>query len=157
VPGQFVDIYGVPQLLMSVVRSADIKQTPDIRTRAIIPEWCCEVTIRFAQPLMTAKQIATLLHAGGILCGIGDWRQEKGSGSFGQFRLCRATDADYKRIIREGGCAAQDRALEKFDCYDDESQEQLAEYSAELIRLGREAKGAQIPGHEDEPELDEAA
>lgn len=154
-PGTHVNIYGVPQLLMSVVRSADIAKTPDIRTRAIVPEWCCEVTIRFAQPLMTAKQIGTLFHAGGILCGIGDWRQEKGSGSFGQFRLCRATDADYKRIVRDGGCAAQDQALDKFTCFDEETQELLDFYTAEIIRLGRDKQpAAPTPSDED---MDEAA
>ena len=38
VDGYNLDVYGVPQLHMGVVRSADMNKTPDIRTRAILPE-----------------------------------------------------------------------------------------------------------------------
>lgn len=153
VPGASVDIYGIPQMLMKVVRSADMARTPDIRTRAIVPEWCCEVIIHFAQPLLTFKQIATLFSAGGILCGIGDWRQEKGSGSYGQFRLCSASDSDFKRLVKEGGCVAQDRALDKFTCYDEETEEWLAFFQSEIARRGREVKQPT----NDEDALEEAA
>lgn len=159
VPGFSVDIYGIPQMLMSVVRSADIARTPDIRTRAILPEWCCQVSVRFAQPLVTHSQLATLFAAGGILCGVGDWRQEKGSGSFGQFRLCDKSDPDFKRIMREGACAAQDRALQHITCYDEETQELLDFYEAEIVRLGRDrepAKGRGVVSIGDD-ELPEAA
>lgn len=142
VPGFSVDVYGIPEMLMSVVRSADMARTPDIRTRAIVPEWCCTVSIRFAQPLVTHTQIATLFAAGGILCGIGDWRQEKGSGSYGQFRLCDKADADFKRIMREGGCVAQDKALQAIKCHDEETQELLDFYETEIIRLGRDKQAA---------------
>jgi hypothetical protein len=155
VPGTHVDIYGVPQLLMSVVRSADIAKTPDIRTRAIVPHWCCEVTMRFAQPLVTARQIAALFAAGGILCGIGDWRQEKGSGSFGQFRLCDKKDAEYQKLMREGGCVAQDKALDKYACYDEETEELIEFYNAEIIRLGRDKKSKD--DIEEQSEMEEAA
>jgi hypothetical protein len=159
VNGTHVNIYGVPQMLMAVVRSADMAKTPDIRTRAIVPEWCCEVTISFARPLVTAKQIASLFAAGGLLCGIGDWRQEKGSGSFGQFRLCSAADADYKRIVREGGCAAQDKALQHPGLYDGETVEFMEIFREEIARRGREkqAKVKTKSNDDDLGEIGEAA
>jgi len=40
-----VDVYGVPELFMSVVRSADMNRTPDIRTRAILRDWSMPATI----------------------------------------------------------------------------------------------------------------
>src|SRR5574337_511428 len=39
--GERVPLYGVPQMSMMVVRSADMNKTPDIRTRAILPRWAC--------------------------------------------------------------------------------------------------------------------
>src|SRR5215467_3665440 len=33
------EVYGIPELFMSVVRCADINRTPDIRTRCIVPQW----------------------------------------------------------------------------------------------------------------------
>jgi hypothetical protein len=159
VPGFSVDIYGVPQMLCSIVRSADIARTPDVRTRAILPEWCCQVSIRFAQPLVTHTQLATLFAAGGILCGIGDWRQEKGSGSFGQFRLCDKSDADFKRIMREGGCVAQDKALEHITCYDEDTVDMLETFHSEIVKRGRDQKGRAgvVSVGNDDDELSEAA
>ena len=138
VPGTHVNVWGVPKLFMSVVRSADAARTPDIRTRAIVTDWCAHVKMHFVQPLVTPRMITSLFAAGGLLCGIGDWRQEKGSGSFGQFRLCDAQDADFRKIIREGGRAAQDEALKACSPYDAETEELLEFYYAEILRRGRE-------------------
>jgi hypothetical protein len=138
VDGFAVDIYGVPKLFMSVVRSAGITNAPDIRTRAIVPQWCATLQVHYATPLVTAKTLSLLLSAGGILCGIGDWRQEKGSGSFGQFRLCEKTDADFKRIQASGGRVAQDKALLDAPPFDVDSRELLDWYHIEVLRRGRD-------------------
>lgn len=135
VTGTHVNVYGVPQLLMSVVRSADMARTPDIRTRAICPEWACVVTINFVQPKMHAKAIGNLLAAAGVISGIGDFRQEKGKGSFGQFKLVNQDDEQFLRILAEGGRAAQDAALNEPRCYDAETEELLSWFSAEVVRL----------------------
>ena len=55
VVGEHINIWGKPYMNMSVVRSSDINRTPDIRTRAKLPRWCSEVTIRFISP--TSSQI----------------------------------------------------------------------------------------------------
>ena len=83
VPEEWIPVYGVPQLRMDVTRSADIGKTPDIRTRAYFPEWTTCVTIEFAKPALSEKAIVALLANAGIMCGIGDFRQEKGKGNFG--------------------------------------------------------------------------
>jgi hypothetical protein len=134
VQGEYVDVYGVPKLLMSVVRSADINKTPDIRTRAIVAEWACSVTIRFVKPKLQAKAIGNLMAAAGITAGVGDFRQEKGKGSFGQFRLVDATDPDFLRIISEGGRDAQDAGLEACEPYDWDTEELLDWFTKELAR-----------------------
>lgn len=137
-PQANVDIYGIPKLLMSVVRSADMNRTPDIRTRAILAEWACIVTVQFVQPKLQAKGIGNLMAAGGITAGIGDWRQEKGSGNHGMYRLVGLEAADFKRIVAAGGRKVQDAMLDRYQCYDEETDELLSWYSAEIIRLGRD-------------------
>jgi hypothetical protein len=142
VPGFQVDLYGIPQLLMSVVRSADMNRTPDIRTRAIVAAWACRVTVNFVQPKLNATVVANLMAAAGIMAGVGDFRQEKGKGNYGQFRLADANDKELLQIIKAGGRVAQDKALQNYSCYDDETEELLTFYSAEVVRLGRGKKEA---------------
>ena len=127
-----VDIYGIPQLFMSIVRSADMNHTPDVRTRAIVPLWCCHFTMQFVETILKSGQIAHLLGAAGILAGIGDWRQQKGGGNFGQFAVVSEEDAAMRGLMRNAGRKAQDAALADPACYDDESTKMLAWFYEEL-------------------------
>lgn len=135
VNGDMVNVYGVPKLLMSIVRSADMNKTPDVRTRAILPEWCCCLSVNFVMPNLNETNLARLFEAGGLLNGIGDFRQEKGKGNYGQFRL--ANKSECESIIEAGGREAQDLALAEPECYDVESQELLMWYRSERTRRGR--------------------
>ena len=58
-----------------------------MRTRAYLPRWCAEVDIAYVQPTLSAHAIVSLLTNAGSIVGIGDFRQEKGSGSFGCFQV----------------------------------------------------------------------
>lgn len=140
VEGLSVDVYGTPELLMSVVRSSDINRTPDIRTRAILPQWACVVSVNFVEPLMNATAVGHLMAAAGVIAGVGDFRQEKGKGNYGQFRLSDADDPEFRAIVANGGRVVQDEALEHYRCYDDETQELLTWYDAEVKRTGRKPK-----------------
>lgn len=135
VEGYSCDLYGVPKLFMSVVRSADMNKTPDVRTRAILPEWCMKVTIKFVRPQMTENALMQLLCNGGIIVGIGDFRQEKGKGNFGQFVI--ATEDECKHIIKSGGMAEQDAAIKTPQCFDAETEELLGWFGAEVDRRGK--------------------
>lgn len=135
VDGEHVDMYGVPKLLMSVVRSADMNRTPDIRTRAILGEWCCQLTLKFVKPTMTEVAVARLLETAGLVIGVGDFRQEKGAGNYGQFSICN--EDDVSDIIKAGGLKVQDAALEKPDAYDIESRELLQWADEEKARRGK--------------------
>ena len=137
VPGQKINIFGVPQMLMSVVRSSDINRTPDIRTRAILPEWCAVVDVQYVEPKLNMKTIWKLLGAGGILAGVGDWRQEKGSGNHGQFDLVEDGNEQVKRIMKSGGRVAQDAALHEPLYYDLETEELYHWFTEEIERRGR--------------------
>lgn len=129
-------LWGIPKLFMAVTRSADINKTPDIRTRAIVPEWACRLRVSFMKPVLREQSIVNLLAAAGSLSGIGDWRQQKGSGSFGAFRLASADDPDYLRITRDGGRGAQEAALTSPEPYDDETSEMMSWYDVEVKRRG---------------------
>src|SRR5665213_67509 len=99
VNGDMVGVYGVPQIFMATVRSADMNRTPDIRTRAILPRWACKLTVTFVQPLMRAQAVANLLAAAGFTAGVGDGRPEKGAMSYGQFQIVGKDDPAFVDII----------------------------------------------------------
>lgn len=129
-------VHGIPKLFMAVTRSADINRTPDIRSRVIVPKWACRLTVTFVKPMIREQSVANLLAAAGIQSGVGDWRQEKGSGSYGWFRLVGADDPEWKRIVTEGGRAAQIAAMENPEPYDDETAELLGWFDVEAKRRG---------------------
>jgi hypothetical protein len=132
VEGEMIEIYGLPKLKMDIVRSADMNRTPDVRSRAALKEWACRVRVTFVRPLIRVQAVANLLAAAGITIGVGDWRPGKGSGNYGQFRIVKPEDAIFKRIVKEGGRAAQIAALETPVCYDDETTELLSWYQETL-------------------------
>lgn len=135
VVGDRVDLYGRPELMMSVTRSADINRTPDIRSRAILREWACKITVRFTTPILRDVAVANLLVAAGIQAGVGDYRVEKGAGSYGTFEPVAADDADWHRIAKIGR-KEQDAALAKPDFYDDETASLYTWFESELPRRG---------------------
>ena len=158
VAGYSVPVWGTPQIFMSVVRSADMNHTPDIRTRAIVPAWAASFKIHYVKPKLNVDTLQRLLVAAGLICGIGDFRQEKGAGSFGQFRVCAADDAEYVEIVKAGGRKAQDAALVNPQPYDAETFEMLGWHTAAkekradkldapALRAARKNGGAEIGGH----------
>lgn len=140
VNGDYISIYGEPQLLMSVVRSADINRTPDIRTRVIVPRWACEVHVTYVKPILREQPIINLLAGAGLSVGVGDWRPEKGKGSYGQFKLVSADDPDFLEISQTWGRAAQIAAMEHPVCYDQETEELLSWWGTEVERRGFKVK-----------------
>jgi len=136
VEGDEIPIFGIPQLLMSVTRSADMNKTPDVRTRAILPKWACRIAIQYTTPLLKEQAIINLLAAAGITQGVGDWRVQKGSGNYGQFSLVSPDDKEFVRIIKEGGKNAQDKAIADPVCYDSETEELLSWFHVETKRRG---------------------
>lgn len=136
VNGERVSIYGVPKIFMSVTRSADINKTPDVRTRAIVPEWACRVSVSFVQPILREQGVANLLASAGITQGVGDWRPGKGSGTYGQFELVSADDVRFQHVLKHGGRAVQVSAMEHPEAYDRETEELLAWFDVESKRRG---------------------
>lgn len=136
VEGERIPIYGIPKLHMTVTRSADINHTPDVRSRCIIPEWAAKLTVRFMMPVLTDRVVSTLFAAAGMIQGVGDWRPEKGSGNFGQFELVSKENADFNRIVKEGGRKIQIDGMKNPKPYDDETENLLAWFDTEADKRG---------------------
>lgn len=136
VEAEMVGVYGEPQVFMSIVRSADINRTPDMRTRCILPQWCAELSLSFLESAITEKAILNLLAAGGLLAGVGDWRQQKGSSNFGQFVVTSDDDPEVVMLKQQWGRDAQVAAMKDPVAYDDETTELLEWFNAEVNRRG---------------------
>ena len=125
VEGDRIDIYGKPMIDMRIVRQAGMNRTPDVRTRCITPEWACRVTVSFTKPRITEQGVANLLAAAGFCIGVGDYRNEKGAGNYGLFRLCPADDPDFLRVMQDGR-VVQEAGMEAAEPYNDETEELLS-------------------------------
>lgn len=135
-PGDLTPLYGVPQLRMDVVRSADINKTPDVRTRAFLPRWGAEIEARYVMPQLSLTSVVTLLANAGILVGVGDFRQEKGKGSFGAFRVVGPDedDPEWKELVEFHGREAQEEALREPELANEDTAELMEFYAAEAAR-----------------------
>ena len=129
-PEQKIRIWGKPYLKMDVVRSADINKTPDIRTRAYLPEWAAEIEIAYVSPTLSAHSIVSLLNNAGVVCGIGDFRQEKGKGSYGTFAVSGSEDmgdwqSSWDNVVKQGR-KVQQAAYDNPTYADDDTAELMA-------------------------------
>mgnify|MGYP001604634210 CR=1 FL=1 len=149
--GQRVQVFGVPQLSCMIVRMADMARTPDVRSRAILPEWACRLSLRFMQPILKAQTVTNLLATAGMTQGVGDGRQQKGHLSFGQFQLVAEDNPDFQRICKKGGRAAQTAALAAPKFYDEETERLIEWFGDEVKRRGAggaNGKAAKAPKDE---------
>lgn len=136
VEGDRISIYGIPQLKMDVVRMADIARTPDVRTRACLPQWACAITVSFITPLLREPTVSTLLSAAGVMQGVGDYRPQKGKGNFGCFELVTADHPAFVKILKEGGRGPQSVAMKSPEFYDSESEALYRWHEEETKRRG---------------------
>lgn len=141
VVGDRIDLYGRPELFMSVTRSADMNRTPDVRSRAILREWACKITVRFTIPIIKDVSVINLLAAAGTQAGVGDYRVEKGAGSYGTFEPVSADNKDWQRIAKIGR-VDQDKALQKPDFYDDETASLYTWFETEVPKRGMKPASA---------------
>jgi len=135
IPGEYVPIFGEPRLFMTIVRSSDMNRTPDVRTRLIVPEWAAFVTVAFIYPQLREQGIANLLAAAGAYIGVGGWRPEKGSGSYGQFTIVNDSDPVFQKRLQIGR-EQQDKLIENPVAYDKETEDLLAWYGTETVKRG---------------------
>lgn len=139
-PEQKIRMWGKPYLKMDVVRSADMNKTPDIRTRAFLPRWVAQVDIAYTMPTLSQHAIVSLLANAGVVVGIGDFRQEKGRGSYGTFTVVGDDYGDLADYIAEVKAEARDvqqAALDNPECADQDTQDLM-----DMLEEERERRSA---------------
>jgi hypothetical protein len=130
-----IPIYGIPQILGTNVRQGGMARTPDIRFRAIFPQWAGSFDVTFQKPLLNENVVASLLAAAGEIVGVGDWRPEKGSGNYGQFRL--VDQKEYNAVIKQIGARKEQlKAFEAPICYDERTEKLLEWFENEAGSRG---------------------
>lgn len=150
IDAETVAIFGIPALKMDVVKMAGIQRTPDIRTRAAIRHWAAKITIKHAEPMVGQNAAANLLAGGGVISGVGDFRQEKGKGNFGMFEVVQQDNPKWLEIVANGGREAQIAAMKDPAFFDDESEELYTWFEAEIGRRDRtEALAKYRKAHDD--------
>lgn len=133
VQGEYVEVYGVPQIYSDIVRMADMARTPDVRTRALLQQWACRLTINFVKPILNESVVGNLLAGAGMTQGVGDFRTEKGKGNFGCFELVDEDDKRFQALLKMGR-KQQVAAMNNPECYNDETAELLGWFTAEAKR-----------------------
>jgi len=136
-PQQRINVWGKPLLKMDVVRSADMARTPDVRTRAFLPRWCAEVDIAFVQPTLSVHSVVSLLANAGVIVGIGDFRQEKGRGSYGTFAVAgddMGDWSDYWSEVTAEGREVQEAAMAAPEFADEETADLMAMLDDERLK-----------------------
>jgi hypothetical protein len=139
----YVPLYGIPQITLDPVRSADQRRTPDIRSRAIVPVWATELRVMFVKPLIRAEAIVRFLLGAGLYVGVGDWRNEKGSNTYGGYMFVRTAEETklWEQIVATGGRQAQIAAMAAPQPYNEQTSELLAWFDTEISRRKRTGIG----------------
>jgi hypothetical protein len=94
---QLVRVDGEPQMREDVVRvgnkGADLRYRPEFR------QWAAVLDVTYVRSALTRNSVLSLIDAGGMGVGVGEWRPEKG-GDFGTYRVDSDRDAEALEIVR---------------------------------------------------------
>lgn len=101
---QLVTLHGTPHMREDVVRVGN--GGTDLRYRAEIPEWTADLVVTYAKNTLTRDSVLGLIQAGGMSCGIGEWRPEK-RGNSGTYQL----DLDRGLVINPDPALLGERGL----------------------------------------------
>jgi hypothetical protein len=143
VEGYIVPVWGVPLICCAGVRLQDMARTPDVRTRAVCLQWASRFTIRYATNMLKETTLANLLVGAGRLRGVGDFRPQKGKGSFGQFKIVSPKDPEFV-ALQKFGRKAQEVAMREPEPWDGlaPTAELLRYFADEKQRRGFNDKAA---------------
>lgn len=82
-PQALIEIIGEPRMREDVVKH---QGSSNLRYRPEWPEWSAVLPVTYVKSSLTRNALITLIDAGGMGCGIGEWRVEKG-GDFGMYTV----------------------------------------------------------------------
>lgn len=84
-----VEIAGEPRMREDVVRNSGPSRGADLRYRAEFPEWSATLDVTFVASSLSADSVLSLIDAGGMGIGVGEWRPEH-RGEFGTYQVDQA-------------------------------------------------------------------
>lgn len=90
-PQSLVEIVGEPRLREDIVRLG--MSGTDLRYRAEFVEWSATLEIIYVRSALTQSSVLSLVDAGGMGVGVGEWRPEK-KGDFGTFAVDPSRDVE---------------------------------------------------------------
>lgn len=81
-----VPIIGTPRMREDVVRLGGPSRSADLRYRPEFPEWSTVLEVTYVKSALSRDSVLSLIDAGGMGVGIGEWRPEK-RGEFGTYMI----------------------------------------------------------------------
>jgi len=85
-PQPLVELVGEPEMREDVVRLGGPSRSADLRYRPMFAEWSVVLTVTFVKSSIDRNSILSLIDAGGMGIGVGEWRPEK-RGEFGTYQI----------------------------------------------------------------------
>lgn len=85
-PQALVPILGEPRMREDAVRNSGPSRTADLRFRPEFPEWSTVLEVTYVRSSLTRGSVLSLIDAGGMGIGVGEWRPEK-RGEFGTYKV----------------------------------------------------------------------
>lgn len=146
-----INVFGIPQMFTHPARQSGISRAPYLPTRPIFPRWAFSVELEYKVDPLNDQQVLTLLANSGMIVGCGDWRPQKG-GPYGKFRLCSASDPEYKEILKLEGRAAQKKAFDAPGYFDDQTEELVTWFNEEVVRRRQDMDEGTPVDYDDEGE-----
>lgn len=88
---QLVPVAGTPHMRQDVVTVG--RNGTDLRYRPQFTEWSAILEVTYADSMITRNSVLSLIDAGGLGVGVGEWRAERG-GTFGGYQIDRTKEIE---------------------------------------------------------------
>lgn len=85
-PQMLVEIAGEPEMREDVVRLGGASRSADLRYRPMFPTWTTVLTVTYVKSSIDRNSVLSLIDAGGMGIGVGEWRPEK-RGEYGTYQI----------------------------------------------------------------------
>jgi hypothetical protein len=93
---QLVEITGEPHMREDVVRLSGRGSSTDLRYRPQFDEWSTALRVTYVKAMLTRESVLSLIDAGGLGVGVGEWRPERG-GDFGTYTIDESREIEVVR------------------------------------------------------------
>ncbi len=116
--GRMVVINGQPRMREDYVRLAGVNHPADLRYRGCFYRWSATLIVSYTKNLLDRDSLVSLLDAGGLGVGVGEWRPER-NGEFGTYKVGQ----DIRVVHQLDPVYSIDAA--DYDVYDEDDEENL--------------------------------